>query len=167
MHNTFTYRHSDLPCLRPEIKAQIVAIDCQIADLILKSQGNYRELGELAEVLGDALNSCELNLNSIRIIADDSPQPATISMKDLSLEEKRLIFSCSRTNSVLLNLVSELLGKPPEQIAKDIALQASIHQQPVERREIEEFIENIMMPLAEKSKEMNQPKAHYVFKELN
>ncbi|MEG4032162.1 MULTISPECIES: hypothetical protein, partial [unclassified Microcoleus] len=71
MHNTFTYRHSDLPPVRPEIKAQIVALDCQIADLILKSQGNYRELEELAEVLDDSLNSCELNLNSIQIIPDD------------------------------------------------------------------------------------------------
>ncbi len=44
MPNTFTYRHSDLPPFRPEIKAEIVALDVHIADLILKSQGNYREL---------------------------------------------------------------------------------------------------------------------------
>lgn len=167
MHNTFTYRHSDLPPVRPEIKAEIVALDVQIADLILRSQGNYRELEELAEILGNCLDTCELNLNSIRIIPDDSPQPATIRMKDLSFEEKKLIFSCSRTNSVLLNLLSEIIGEPQEKIAHDIALQASIHQKPVSRNEIEQFIEEIMMPLAERSKDDNQPKCHYIFKELN
>ena len=63
MHNTYTYRHSELPPLRPEIKAQIVALDVRIADLILRIQGNYRELEELAEVLDSAADSCELNLN--------------------------------------------------------------------------------------------------------
>jgi hypothetical protein len=73
MYNTFIYRHFELPPLRSEIKAEIVALDVQIADLILKSQGNYRELEELAEVLDNCLNSCKLNLNSIRIVPDDSP----------------------------------------------------------------------------------------------
>jgi hypothetical protein len=44
MSNTYTYRHSELPSVRPEIQAEIVALDVQLADLILKSQGNYREL---------------------------------------------------------------------------------------------------------------------------
>lgn len=39
--NTYTYRHSELPPVRPEIKAEVVALDVQLADLILKSQGNY------------------------------------------------------------------------------------------------------------------------------
>ncbi|MEG3907331.1 hypothetical protein QT979_08520 [Microcoleus sp. w2-18bC1] len=167
MNNTFTYKHSELPALRPEIKAQIVGLDVQIADLILKSQGNYRELEELAEVLGDALNGCELNLNSIRIIADDSEQPATVTMRDLPIEQKQLIYSCSNTNSILLNLLGEITGQPPDKLAHDIAVQASIHQQPVEEEKIEQFIENVMMPLAEKAKGKKQPKCHYVFKELN
>ncbi len=156
-----------MPPVRPEIKAEIVGLDVHIADLILKSQGNYRELEDLAEVLGDALNSCELNLNSIRIIADDSPQPPTISMKNLSIEEKRLIYSCSNTNSVLLNLLSEIVGKSPEELANDIATQASIHQKPVGNNEIEKFIEDVMMPLADKAKGNRQPKGHYVFKKMN
>ncbi|MEG5048848.1 hypothetical protein, partial [Microcoleus sp. B4-C1] len=131
MHNTFTYRHSDLPPVRPEIKAQIVALDCQIADLILKSQGNYRELEELAEVLDTCLDTCNLNLNSIQIIPDDSPQPGTITMRDLPLEQKQLIYSCSNTNSILLNLLSKITGQSPQQLAYDIAVQASIHQEPV------------------------------------
>ncbi|MEG4454394.1 hypothetical protein, partial [Microcoleus sp. N9_A1] len=142
-------------------------LDVHIADLILKSQGNYRELEELAEMLDNCLDNCELNLNSIRIIADDIPQPATPSMKDLPLEQKQLIYSCSNTNSILLNLLSEIVGKTPEALAHDIALQASIHKQPVEEQEIEQFIEQVMMPLAEEAKNNRPPKCHYVFKKMN
>jgi len=101
MHNTYTYRHSDLPSVRPEIQAEIVALDVQLADLILKSQGNYRELEQLAEVLDSCLDTCQLNLQSIRIIADDTQQPI-VTLKDLALEDKELIYSISFTNSVLL-----------------------------------------------------------------
>ncbi|MEG4572662.1 hypothetical protein QUA56_08150 [Microcoleus sp. N3A4] len=166
MHNTFTYRHSELPSVRPETKAEIVALDVHIADLVLKSQGNYRELEELAEILSNGLDTCELNLNSIRIIPDDSPQPAPVSMKDLPFEQKQLIYSCSNTNSILLNLLSEIVGSSPEELASDIAIQASIHQKPIEKKEIEKFIEDVMIPLAEKAKSNHQSKCHYVFKEL-
>ncbi len=107
--NTFTYRHSELPVVRPAIKSEIAELDVRIADLILRSQGNYRELQELAEVLENCLDSCELNLSSIRIVADDIPQPIIqiitgglhpISMKDLPMEEKQIIFSTAITSSI-------------------------------------------------------------------
>jgi hypothetical protein len=111
MHNNYTYRHSDLPSVRPEIQAEIVALDVQLADLILKSQGNYRELEQLAEVLENCLDTCQLNLQSIRIIADDTQQPPVVTLKDLRLEDKQLIYSISFTNSVLLNSCRRLLAK--------------------------------------------------------
>jgi hypothetical protein len=40
--NTFTYRQSELPLLSAENKAEIAALDVQIADLILKLKGHYR-----------------------------------------------------------------------------------------------------------------------------
>ena len=164
----YIYRHSDLPSVRPEIQAEIVALDVQIADLIIRSQSNYRELEQLAEVLSDALDSCELNLQSIQIIPDDeNPQPATISMRDLPIQQKQLIYSCSRTNAVLMNLLSEITGQPCEKLAHDIRVQASIHQKPVEKEEVEQFIEDVMMPLAERTQSNDSPKTHYIFKELN
>jgi hypothetical protein len=54
-----------IPPARPEIIAQIVALDCQLADLILKCQGNARELDELAGVLGGHLTSCEFDRDSL------------------------------------------------------------------------------------------------------
>lgn len=165
MTDTFTYRHSELPLVRPEIKAQIVALDCCIADLILKSQGNYRELQHLQEVLDDGLSNCELNLNTIRIIADDDQQPSTVSMKDLPLEEKRLIYSCSRTNSILLNIVSQITGKSPETLAEEIALQAAIHDHKPTNSEIEDFVDGLA-PWAKKAAERANSKSNYLYRKL-
>lgn len=139
MNNTYTYRHSELPSARPEIQAEIVALDVQLADLILKSQGNYRELEQLAEVLDNCLDTCQLNLQLIRIVADDTQQPPIATLKDLRLEDKELIFSISFTNSVLLNLLSSLTGREPDDIGKELALLSSIHKQPPSIAEIEEL----------------------------
>lgn len=163
--DTFTYRHSELPSVRPEIKAQIVALDCCIADLTLKSQGNYRELQHLQEVLDNALDTCELNLNAIRIIADDSQQPSTISMKDLPLDEKRLIYSCSRTNSILLNLVSHLTGKPPEVLVEEIASQSAIHTHKPTNSEIEDFVDGLA-PWARKAAERANDNINYLYRKM-
>ncbi|MEG5048033.1 hypothetical protein, partial [Microcoleus sp. B4-C1] len=61
----------------------------------------------------------------------------------------------------------KITGQSPQQLAYDIAVQASIHQEPVEESEIEQFIEDVMIPLGEKAKNKHQPKYHYVFKEMN
>lgn len=143
MHNTYTYRHSELPSVRPEIQAEIVALDVQLADLILKSQGNYRELEQLAEVLDNCLDTCELNLQSIRIVADDIQQPPIATLKDLRLEDKELIYSISFTNSVLLNLLSSLTNRKPEEMGKELALLASSHKQPPTIAEIDALITQI------------------------
>jgi hypothetical protein len=74
-HNAFTYWQSNLPPCRPEIKAEIIALGLHVDDLIVKLQGNYWELEELAEILASSLNTCGVNIDSIRlrIIPDDSP----------------------------------------------------------------------------------------------
>ncbi|MEG5048307.1 hypothetical protein, partial [Microcoleus sp. B4-C1] len=61
----------------------------------------------------------------------------------------------------------KITGQSPQQLAYDIAVQASIHQEPVEKEKIEQFIEDVMIPLGEKAKNNPQPKCHYVFKEMN
>lgn len=143
--DTYTYRHSELPSVRPEIKAEIVALDVQLADLILKSQGNYRELEELREVLDSCLDTCELNLQSIRIIADETPQARIATIKDLPLEEKELIYSISFTNSVLLNLLSQITNRKPEEIGAELALLSSVHKQPPTAAEVEELITQLTL----------------------
>ena len=145
MHPTFTYRHSDLPPVRPEIKATIVALDCQISNLILKSQGNYRELDELAETLGNCFDSCQLNLQSIRIIADDAKDesPPTATLTNLPIGEKELVYSISFTNSILLNLLSVITGKTIETLGQEIARISSYHQSPT-RKDVEDFMVELL-----------------------
>lgn len=163
MHNTFTYRYSELPSIPAEIQAELVAVDLHVNDLILKSIGNYRSLEQLAEILENCLDSCELNLNSIRIVPDDSPQPSTISLKNLPLKEKQIIYSISRTNSFLLNSLSEIVGKHPQELARDLAEEMSIHAKPVEASEIEEFMEQVMIPLVQQVAGANSDTiGHYV-----
>jgi hypothetical protein len=140
MHNTYTYRHSELPLVRSEIKAEIVALDVHLADLILKSQGNYRQQEQIAEVLDSCLDTCLLNLPSIRIVADDTQQPPIATLNDWQLEDKELIYSISFTNSVLLNLLSSLTHREPEDMGQELALLSSIHKQPPTLAEIEELI---------------------------
>ena len=140
-----------MPSIPPEIQAEIVALDVQIADLILKSQGNYRALEQLAEILDNCLDSCELNLNSIRIIPDDNPRPSAVSMKDLPLDEKQLIYSCSFTNSLLLNILADTLSVSPEELAKDIAANALAHHTPVTDDQVNDFV-NGLLPNARKAK---------------
>jgi hypothetical protein len=144
MHDIYTYWHSDLPPVRPEIQAEIVALDVQLADLILKSRGNYRELQQLEEVLDSCMDTCQLNLQSIRIIADDTQQPIA-TLKDLALEDKELIYSISFTNSVLLNLVSNLTCRKPEEVGKELARLASINKLTPTVVEIDELITRLTL----------------------
>ncbi|MEG4497563.1 hypothetical protein QUB05_05670 [Microcoleus sp. F10-C6] len=142
MHNTFTYRHADLPPVRPEIKAEIVALGIHVDDLILKSQGNFRELEELAETLDNGLDSCQLNLNSIRIVADDS-QPS-ISMRDLPMAEKQIIFSTALTSSIAIETLSSIFGKSPQQIASELSEKAQDFSETVTSGQVNAVIEELL-----------------------
>jgi hypothetical protein len=86
--NTFTYRHSEMPPMTDEIKAQIAEIDFNVANLILKNQGNYRALCELAETLSDCLDSCEMNLHCIRIIGEGEEPVRASGKASLPSKEK-------------------------------------------------------------------------------
>ncbi|MGB8688681.1 MAG: hypothetical protein WCD53_15290 [Microcoleus sp.] len=141
--NTFTYWHSDLPPVRPEIKAEIVAVGLHADDLILKSQGNYRELEELVETLDNCLDSCKLNLNSIRIVADDSSQPS-VSMRDLPMEEKQIIFSTALTSSIAIEALASVFGKSPQQIASELAEKAQDFSKTVTSGQINAVIEELL-----------------------
>ncbi|MEG4047288.1 hypothetical protein [Microcoleus sp. Pol17_C1] len=140
MHNTFTYRHSDLPPVRSEIKAQIVALDYQLAALILKSQGNYRELEELAEVLDDSLNSCELNLKSIQIIPDDSAKPPAVTLTDLPMEQQIMIFSTALSNAMVLSTLEKVTGADLNYLIAAISVQINTEMETISDKQITEAL---------------------------
>ncbi len=123
MHNIFTYPHSELPTVPPEIQADIVALDVQIADLILRIQGNYCALEQLTEILDNCLDSCELNLRSIRIIPDNSSQLA-ISMTDLPIDQKQIIFSTAIMFSVAIEALVSICNKTAQQVTTELVEKA-------------------------------------------
>jgi len=145
MHN-FTYRHSDLPPIRAEIQAEIVALDVQLADLILKSQGNYKELDQLAEILDDCLVSCELNIRSIRIIPDDNPQsaqsPATIT--DLSIQEQTIVFGTAFFGATVLATLQKLTGIDMDLLTSQISEQVSVIMEDISDEQITESLKDYL-----------------------
>ncbi len=114
----FTYSLSQLPPLLPEIEAKVADLDTQIAALINENAGNYLALQLIERMLSDCTDTCDLNLNCIQIVADgEINEKQECSLKDLSFEQKRLVYSLSFTNSVLLNLLSDLTGQTVEALA--------------------------------------------------
>jgi hypothetical protein len=98
--NNETNEATKYPAARPEIMAQIVAIDCQLADLILKSQGNARELDELVGVLDAHLACCEFDRDSLLGVRAQGPSPALPTMTDLPAHEQRLIIEAALFGAV-------------------------------------------------------------------
>ncbi|MCY7383319.1 MAG: hypothetical protein LH628_12190, partial [Microcoleus sp. CAN_BIN18] len=133
----------ELPPMPPGLEVAVAELDTQIAGLICENIGNYLALRELSEMLSDCIDTCELNLNSIQIVSDGTKEQ--YSLKKLPLEQKRLIYSCSFTNSVLLDLLSNLTEQSPEDIAKEIATKARIYSKPPTTAELEEFIDQLLL----------------------
>jgi len=111
--NTYTYRQSELPPMTDEIQSEIAEIDFNVANLILKIQGNYHALTALTETLADGLNSAESNLCSIRIIPDGGePEllPRAIGFTDLPTREKQLLVSTAIISTVAIKVLAGIFG---------------------------------------------------------
>jgi len=99
--NNETNEAAEYPAVRPEIMAEIVAIDCQLADLIFKCQGNARELDTIAGKLDEHLACCEFDRHSLLLgVPDRCPSPALLTMTDLPAQEQRLIIEAALFGAV-------------------------------------------------------------------
>jgi hypothetical protein len=94
------------PPARPEITAQAIALDCQLADLIFKCQGNARELDELAGVLDNHLASCEEARDSLMGLGAE--QPAPLDLTDLPADQQRLIVESAVFGGLALQTLQKL-----------------------------------------------------------
>ena len=107
--NNETNEAAEYPAVRPEIMAEILAMDCHLADLILKTQGNARELDELVGMLDAHLACCEFDRDSLLLgVPDQKPSPAPPTMTDLSANEQRLIFEAALFGAVALETLRML-----------------------------------------------------------
>lgn len=157
--NIYTYRQSELPELTDETKAEIAAIDALVAGLILKIQGNPKALNNLYEILQDCLSSCDLNLTCIQIVPDDYRQPenSKITLTDLPIDQKRIVFDTAFTNTVMLKVISGLtdeeIGLVGLKIANTVECELSRFQ--VSDEKVEKAIANLVEaadPLKNESK---------------
>jgi len=98
-----------IPPARPEIIAEIVAVDCLLADLFLKCQGNVREVDELVGVLDNHLASCESVRDTLLDLRVENNPPG-LTMIDLPIFEQRMIVSSGLFSKMLLDTI-QILSK--------------------------------------------------------
>jgi hypothetical protein len=105
------------PPARPEITAKIVAIDCLLADLILKCQGNARETDDLVGVLDNHLAAGELQRDNLLGIESERP----LTMTDLPIVEQKMIFGAGLFSAHLLEFVAKMTQTDPEWLGEKIS----------------------------------------------
>ena len=137
---TFTYRQSEIEPISPELKAQIADLKSQINKLTGENNGHYLALQELTKVLSNCLDGCDLNINCIEIVSDDY-NPC--SLKDLPIEIKQLIWSCSYTNSLLLKQLSCLRKITHKELVAEINKHSAIYARVPTVKEAEQFIDEL------------------------
>jgi hypothetical protein len=105
------------PPARPEITAEIVAIDCLLADRILKCQGNARELDNLVGVLDNHLAACEMGRDNLLGIENER----AVTMTDLPIVEQKMIFGAGLFSAYLLEAVAVMTQTYPELLGEKIS----------------------------------------------
>jgi hypothetical protein len=105
------------PPARPDITAEIVAFDCLLADLILKCQGNARELDNLVGVLDNHLADCEMGRDKLLGIESERP----LTMTDLPIVEQKMIFGAGLFSAYLLETVATMTQTDPELLGEKIS----------------------------------------------
>jgi hypothetical protein len=94
---------------RPEIIAEIVAVDCLLADLFLKCQENAREVDELVGVLDNHLASCEQVRDTLLDLSVEKEESQKLTMTNLPIFEQRMIVSTGFFSKMLLETIQTLL----------------------------------------------------------
>ena len=134
-----------IPSARPEIMAQIVALDCQLADLILKCQGNARELDELAGVLDPHLGTCEFERDSVLFgVPDRCPSPALLTITDLPAHEQRLIVEAALFGAVGLETLRLLTHADVQFLIDQLSEGVNIIASEMTAEEITESLHNYL-----------------------
>jgi hypothetical protein len=140
------------PSARPEITAEIVAIDCLLADLILKCQGNARELDNLVGVLDNHLASCEMERDNLLGIESDR----ALTMTDLPMIEQKMIFGSGLFSAFLLEAVAKLTQADPELLGERISEKVNEHMAEISPDEITNTLSRYLIKHAEALEEYHK-----------
>jgi hypothetical protein len=122
--NNQTEDSQKFPPARPEITAEVVAIDCLLADLIVRCQGNARELDHLFGILDEHLAICEQTRDTLLGIKANERQALT--MTDLPLNEQRMIFGSGLLSAYLLEAVATITQSDSTVLGEKISQRVNI-----------------------------------------
>jgi hypothetical protein len=133
----------NFPPARPELTAEIVALDCLLADLIVKCQGNARELDRLGGVLDDHLATCEQARDTLLGLSIQERQELT--MTDLPMSQQRMIFAAGLTNAYLLEELGVIYKTDPLLIGEKISLRVNLQMADIQPEQITETLRKYLI----------------------
>src|SRR4028119_552733 len=151
-----------IPPARPEIIAEIVAVDCLLADLFLKCQENAREVDELVGVLDNHLASCEQVRDTLLDLRVGKNEQSEVTMTNLPIFEQRMIVSTGLFSKMLLDAI-QLLSRSDASVLKEkLIQQVNIEVLRFSDAEITQFLKNYLKKheelLNEHNRLLSQPK---------
>ena len=147
---------SKIPPARPEIIAEIVAVDCLLADLFLKCQQNAREVDELMGVLDNHLASCEDVRDTLLNFPVGNSNLPRLTMIDLPIFEQRMIVSTGLFSKMLLDTVQVLSKSDATVLKEKLIEQVNIETFRFSDAEITQFLRNYLKKHKELVEEHNR-----------
>ena len=141
---------------RPEIIAEIVAVDCLLADLFLKCQGNAREVDELVGVLDNHLETCENVRDTLLDLRAKHRNPPGLTMIDLPIFEQRMIVSTGLFSKMLLDTIQVISKSDATVLKEKLIEQVNIETFRFSDAEITQFLRNYLKKHEELVKEHNR-----------
>jgi hypothetical protein len=147
---------SKIPPARPEIIAEIVAVDCLLADLFLKCQENAREVDELVGVLDNHLASCESVRDTLLDLRAENSNPPGLTMINLPIFEQRMIVSTGLFSKMLLDAIQVLSRSDVAVLKEKLIQQVNIEMLRFSDAEITQFLKNYLKKHEELINEHNR-----------
>jgi hypothetical protein len=144
------------PPARPEIVAEIVALDCLLADLFLKCQGNAREVDELVGVLDNHLASCEKVRDTLLDLRVEKNEQSRVTMTNLPILEQRMIVSTGLFSKMLLDTIQVLSRSDTTVLRQKLINQVNIDMLHFSDAEITQFLKNYLKKHEELVNEHNR-----------
>jgi hypothetical protein len=145
-----------IPPARPELIAEIVAVDCLLADLFLKCQENAREVDELVGVLDNHLASCEQVRDTLLDLRVEKNEQSEVTMTNLPIFEQRMIISTGLFSKMLLDAI-QLLSRSDVAVLKEkLIQQVNIEVLRFSDAEITQFLKNYLKKHEELVNEHNR-----------
>jgi len=147
---------SKIPPARPEIIAEIVAVNCLLADLFLKCQGNVREVDELVGVLENHLASCDNVRDTLLDLRVEKKEPTEVTMTNLPIYEQRMIVSTGLFSKMLLDTI-QVISKTDITVLKEKLIEGvNLQTFSFSDAEITQFLSNYLKKHEELVQEHNR-----------